>query len=178
MAFHRDINGDEVETGVANPLPTTSTDASTTNENLGAKADAVASSDTGTFSLIALFKRLLQGITTLFGNQTNATQKTQVVDGSGNVIGSTGNALQVNVKAFTAVSRTPTLAIETGSTNSPVPAGANSITFITSSDFAGTLLTQVIAVSSSYTFSANNGDALGAFAFTVTAGSLTIMKLV
>ncbi len=33
--------------------------------NLGAKADAVATTDIGTFSLIALFKRLLQGMTTL-----------------------------------------------------------------------------------------------------------------
>ncbi len=31
-------------------------------------------------------------------NQTNGAQKTQIVDGSGNVIGSTGNALQVNLK--------------------------------------------------------------------------------
>lgn len=31
----------------------------------GAKADAAAATDTGTFSLVALFKRLLQGITTL-----------------------------------------------------------------------------------------------------------------
>lgn len=35
--------------------------------DLGAKADSAASSDTGTFSLIALVKRLLQGITTLTG---------------------------------------------------------------------------------------------------------------
>lgn len=32
-------------------------------------------------------------------NQTNASQKTQVVDGSGNVIGSTSNALDVNIKS-------------------------------------------------------------------------------
>src|SRR5262245_41865025 len=31
-------------------------------------------------------------------NQTSGAQKTQIVDGSGNVIGSTGNALQVNLK--------------------------------------------------------------------------------
>ena len=34
---------------------------------LGAAADAAASTDTGTFSLISLFKRLLQGVTTLLG---------------------------------------------------------------------------------------------------------------
>lgn len=47
--------------------------------NLGAKADASAGSDIGTFSLIALFKRLLQGITTLISNQTNNTQITKHV---------------------------------------------------------------------------------------------------
>ncbi len=38
---------------------------------LGAKADAVATTDTGTFSLMALFKRLLQGITTLISQTAN-----------------------------------------------------------------------------------------------------------
>lgn len=32
-------------------------------------------------------------------NQTDASQKTQIVDGSGNVIGSTGNALNVNISS-------------------------------------------------------------------------------
>lgn len=32
-------------------------------------------------------------------NQTDASQKTQVVDGSGNVVGSTGNALDINIKS-------------------------------------------------------------------------------
>jgi len=39
--------------------------------NFGAKADEVATSDTGTFSLIALFKRLLQGIQTLIATTTS-----------------------------------------------------------------------------------------------------------
>lgn len=39
--------------------------------NLGAKADVAAGSDTGTYSLISLFKRLLQGITTLNAFFTN-----------------------------------------------------------------------------------------------------------
>jgi hypothetical protein len=38
--------------------------------NLGAKADSAASTDTGTFSLIALFKRLLSTSTTLVTNTT------------------------------------------------------------------------------------------------------------
>lgn len=50
------------------------------NTAIGAKNDSAATTDTGTFSLISLFKRLLQGITTIFGNQTNGTQKTRIVD--------------------------------------------------------------------------------------------------
>lgn len=42
------------------------------DSTLGAKADSAATSDTGTFSLIALFKRLLQGITTLQGQLPSA----------------------------------------------------------------------------------------------------------
>ncbi len=43
------------------------------NVTQGAQADAAATTDTGTFSLIALFKRLLQGITTLTGKWSAAT---------------------------------------------------------------------------------------------------------
>lgn len=46
------------------------------NASLGAKADAFATTDTGTFSLIALFKRLLQGVTTIGTNTAaSATNK-------------------------------------------------------------------------------------------------------
>lgn len=43
------------------------TSTAAVNTNLGAKADAAASTDTGTFSLIALFKRSLQDWTTYLG---------------------------------------------------------------------------------------------------------------
>lgn len=46
--------------------------------NLGAKGNDAASSDTGTFSLIALFKRALQKFTRIEANQTNGTQVVQV----------------------------------------------------------------------------------------------------
>lgn len=71
-----------------NPLPVTATisttglatDATDTNTgaistNLGAKADASASSDTGTFSLISLFKRLLEKITTLNAKDFSTSAK-------------------------------------------------------------------------------------------------------
>jgi hypothetical protein len=41
---------------------------------------------------------VLASVQSLDANLTNGTQKSQIVDGSGNVIGSTGNALDVNVK--------------------------------------------------------------------------------
>lgn len=40
-------------------------------------------------------------LSTIATNQTNATQKTQIVDGSGNVIASSGNALNVNANLTT-----------------------------------------------------------------------------
>lgn len=81
---------------------------------IGAKADAKATDSTSSWSAIALLKglyALLAGTLTVSAsslplptgaatatNQTGGSQKTQVVDGSGNVIGSTGNALDVNIK--------------------------------------------------------------------------------
>ncbi|HMY34378.1 MAG TPA: hypothetical protein PLM36_25285, partial [Leptospiraceae bacterium] len=53
------------------PLPTgaaTSSNQATTNTNLGAQGDSAATNDTGSWSLIALFKRLLQSITNLLNN--------------------------------------------------------------------------------------------------------------
>jgi hypothetical protein len=49
------------------------------NATLGAQADAAAGTDTGTFSLLALFKRLLSRITTLLG------QLPAALTGSGNL---------------------------------------------------------------------------------------------
>lgn len=51
--------------------------------NIGAKADASATTDTGTFSLISLFKRLLTKVTTLVSNQTDGSQLTKITDGGG-----------------------------------------------------------------------------------------------
>ncbi|MFL6285714.1 MAG: hypothetical protein ACJ74Q_21460 [Pyrinomonadaceae bacterium] len=52
--------------------PATSANQDTLNTNLGAKADAAATTDTGTFSLIALFKRALQSLTTIGSKLTGA----------------------------------------------------------------------------------------------------------
>ena len=51
----------------------------TSSADLGAKADAAASSDTGTFSLIALFKRLFSKIPAALGAQTSANSLSVVM---------------------------------------------------------------------------------------------------
>jgi hypothetical protein len=75
--------------------------------------------------------------------------------------------------------RTPAIAIETGSTNSPITAGKKSVAFIFSSDFEGTVLTKAIDPTKVGTlgFEAPPGDTLAAIAFTVTNGSVTIVTL-
>lgn len=67
----------------------------TTNTNLGAQADAAASTDTGTFSLISLFKRSLQSLTTIITRLGDGLQKTMIVDVVGNIISSIGGMLSV-----------------------------------------------------------------------------------
>lgn len=57
---------------------TGNTSLSNIDTNLGAKADAAATTDTGTFSLISFFKRLLQKQTTISATQTDGTQRTKV----------------------------------------------------------------------------------------------------
>ncbi len=54
--------------------------------DLGAKADAVAGTDTGTFSLIALFKRALQGITTALASLVTGNANTLATAASVNLI--------------------------------------------------------------------------------------------
>lgn len=58
---------------------------------------AVAAGATGTVS--AKLRRLTTDLDAAKTNQTNGSQKSQIVDGSGNVIGSTSNALDVNIKS-------------------------------------------------------------------------------
>lgn len=68
--------GSEVDTSALSThakQDTQITEAQSTNTNLGAKADTAASTDTGTFSLIALTKRIAQWLTTIAGyNQSLA----------------------------------------------------------------------------------------------------------
>lgn len=75
-------------------------------------------------------------------------------------------------------SQTLTSTSETGSTNSPIIAGASSISFTTNSSFAGTINGITRSASTSYTFSSAQGERLPAVAFTVTAGAVIIDRLI
>ena len=78
-------------------LTTIAADAALLDTAVGTTSDTTATTDSGTFSLIALFKRSLATLTTIAGNfatlatasnQTNGNQKAQIVNG--------GNVLAVN----------------------------------------------------------------------------------
>jgi hypothetical protein len=62
------------------------TEADGANVTLGSKDDSAATTDTGTFSLMSLFKRALQKLTTIVSTLTDGTQKSQVVNGAGTEI--------------------------------------------------------------------------------------------
>jgi hypothetical protein len=66
-----------------------------------------ANAGSGTFAISAASLPLPTGAATS-ANQTNASQKTQIVDGSGNVIASTSNALNVDVTNTVPVTLTST----------------------------------------------------------------------
>jgi hypothetical protein len=49
---------------------------------------------------------------------------------------------------------------------------------ITSIDLSGTILTDTAKANYVYSFAVNNGDTLSAIAYTITAGSIEIIKIV
>ena len=53
------------------------------NANIGAKADAVATTDTGAFSLISLIKKVAQSLTSIYTRQGDGNQLTKITDGGG-----------------------------------------------------------------------------------------------
>lgn len=91
-----DVGEVEVKNDSGNPVPisgtvtidttglaTSATDTNTGNidTNIGAKADASATTDTGSFSLISLFKRLLEKITTLNAKDFSTSAKQDIIIG-------------------------------------------------------------------------------------------------
>lgn len=83
--------------------------------------------------------------------------------------------------SFTASStqRTVTRTVDSTVHASAVAAGARSVTIETSDTFTGTILGAAAEPSRAYTFAVNqNDDTLGAIAYEITAGSITITKIV
>jgi len=80
QAFVRLFDENLVQYSVANPLPIA---GAVTAVDLGAKADAVATTDTGTFSVIAFIKRGLQNWTSLLAKIPTLVSGRIPVDGSG-----------------------------------------------------------------------------------------------
>ena len=107
----------------ANPRPYTVNDLRVTSVDIGVKADTSASSDTGTFSLIALFKRLLAKVTVLVTTQTlSLSTPPQVL--AFNATSSTSAMLNASTSKITliatsdcwvAIGATPTAVASTGS---------------------------------------------------------------
>lgn len=73
--------------------------------------------------------------------------------------------------------RTPTITTVTGS--GTVAAGSRKLTFVFSSDFAGSVLGATFSgpTDNSVTIDAPSGDTLGAVIYTVTAGSVRIIQI-
>jgi hypothetical protein len=105
----------------ANPRPYTVNDLRVTSVDLGVKTDTVATTDTGTFSLIALLKRVLQRLTAILSTQTVAITVTPSVVTIGaaseqsSVINSSTNRLILNATTdcWVSIGVNPTAAART-----------------------------------------------------------------
>lgn len=90
-----------------------------------------------------------------------------------------GIPVSATVASQPTTARTPTITRVTSSGASPVVAGARSVTFVFSTDFVGTILAVAYTGAiQSITLTAPGNDTLAAIAYTVTAGSMDIIKLV
>jgi len=107
----------------ANPRPYAVANMAITSVDIGAKADTPASTDVGTFSLIALFKRSLQKLTALVSTQTislNGNPQVLAI-GSASAASSAFNAgtsriiLNSTVDCWVSIGATPTATAGTGS---------------------------------------------------------------
>lgn len=107
--------------------------------DLGAQADAVATSDTGTFSLIALVKRGLQNWTTLLGRvpSLTVTSTRLLVDGSGVTQPVSGPLTDTQLRAT---------AVPVSAASLPLPSGAASAAKQPALGTAGTPSADVLTV--------------------------------
>lgn len=97
------FTGGSVDSNITNAtLAVTQSGAWSTGRTwtLASGTDSVSAVQSGTWNIndVSGTISLPTGASTS-SNQTNGSQKTQIVDGSGNVIGSTANALDVNIKS-------------------------------------------------------------------------------
>ncbi len=159
-----DVSGDPVAVSAANPFPTTSATAAT-----------AAKQDTQITALTNILAKLLTAPATEAKQDTGNTSLSDISGKLPATLGGKSNALSVGV-ALSSDQRTPTIVanVVTGS----VALGCRSVTFIASSDFAGTILTNLpLAAGASLTISAPPGDTLAAVGFTRSAGTLYSLEV-
>lgn len=101
------------------------------------------------------------------------------------LIGKSGNCPAVRVTGTltttpgTGTQRTPSRTLVNTPGAGSVAAGAQSVTIETSEDFDGTILGETAVGNRAYTFAAlSAGDTVGAIAYNIVGGSITINKLV
>lgn len=130
----------------------------------------IANDQTGvTFPVSAVALPLPNGAATS-ANQTNGSQKTQIVDGSGNVIASTNNSLNVNLlNGFLSTANSSTTPLGIGASFTGTSADItnySSVNILVTTDRSGIMNMQ---------FSSNgtNWDHDDAYACTVTTGGVT-----
>jgi hypothetical protein len=100
------------------------------------------------------------------------TNTLRVIEASDSIV---VTALSSLSSYFAGTSRTPSLDIATGSGS--VTSGAQSVTIVTSSDFSGTILGTSVSTNKAFTWSSKLNDTLAAIAYTISAGSLTILQI-
>lgn len=99
-------------------------------------------------------------------NQTNASQKTQIVDGSGNVVASTSNALNVNVSAIVANQSMNIAQYGGSSTTLGSKTSANSMPVVIASD-QGTLGVNAAQIAGNATLTGNGTTGTGSQRVTI-----------
>ena len=113
-------------------------------------------------------------------NQKAAIVRTTVKD-TNNSINNTDVYNELILEALDGISptgeNTNSLSVTVATGNGSTSEGSVSVSFITSSDFVGTIQASTIPASTTINLSAENGATLQPIAYTVTTGTLTILFL-
>ncbi|MEH1828259.1 MAG: hypothetical protein V7L22_23480 [Nostoc sp.] len=148
----------------ANSQPVTLANDGIFATNFGAGSDSTATTDTGTFSLIALFKRLL----------SVALAKGQAVMASSISVAIASNQTAIPV-TLPSTQVTPTFS--NTSTSGTVAAGKYSVTFSNSGSASGTVLGTALPAGTSVGFTPPTGMTLSAIAYDATGTTFLIGSL-